>query len=321
MQGKKGFTLIELLAVIIILGLVMVIVVPAVNNAIEKSQKKTSINSAQGLVRSVNIVQGEYIIDNPIKELIFTYTDGVETSNVPGLKLDYSGKKPKNGNIIVNENGKVSLVLHDGKYCVEKDFDDEEYEVTKKPIEECGDILKQETDIACFEVESMDHLFGGETPPELEGTLAITKYDFENCPSDIVIPNQINNVDIAVIGPAAFSYCYYGMMSDEYMCELDPENPGLPYNPYPITSVVLPNELFTVYEGAFALNNLTNVIIPSSVVEIADMSFMSNQLTNVIIPASIESLDEYTFFCNPMLNPTFEGDPFPLIFSCEHEWQ
>ena len=87
-------------------------------------------------------------------------------------------------------------------------------------------------------------------------------------------------------------------MSDEYMCELDPENPGLPYNPYPITSVVLPNKLKLFAEGAFALNNLTNIIIP----------------------ASIESLDELTFFCNPMLNPTFEGDPFPFIISCENTY-
>ncbi|MDD4282401.1 MAG: leucine-rich repeat protein [Bacilli bacterium] len=248
MQGKKGFTLIELLAVIIILGLVMVIVVPAVNNAIEKSQKKTSINSAQGLVRSVNIVQGEYIIDNPIKELIFTYTDGVETSNVPGLKLDYSGKKPKNGNIIVNENGEVAIAIHDGTYCVEKDFDDEEYEVIKKEKESCTlNVVVEYTDAACFVFDEEDKVIYG--------------YNFSECPTDVVIPNQIDGVDVEHIDSHAFEWW---------------EERGGPK----LTSIVLPNKLLTIGSYAFCNNQITNVIIPSNVIEIDYGAFCGNPIAN-----------------------------------------
>jgi len=50
MKNKKGFTLIELLAVIIILGILMIIAVPAVTKYIDGTRKSTYVNSAKGLV-------------------------------------------------------------------------------------------------------------------------------------------------------------------------------------------------------------------------------------------------------------------------------
>ena len=48
-MNKKGFTLIELLAVIIILGILMVIAVPAVTKYINESRKNTYVNSAKNI--------------------------------------------------------------------------------------------------------------------------------------------------------------------------------------------------------------------------------------------------------------------------------
>ena len=48
-MNKKGFTLIELLAVIIILGILMVIAVPAVTKYIDESRKSTYVNSAKNI--------------------------------------------------------------------------------------------------------------------------------------------------------------------------------------------------------------------------------------------------------------------------------
>jgi len=52
--NKKGFTLIELLAVIIILGILLLIAVPAVSKYIENSRKNTYINSIKSLVSAVS---------------------------------------------------------------------------------------------------------------------------------------------------------------------------------------------------------------------------------------------------------------------------
>ena len=51
--NKKGFTLIELLAVIVILGVLMLVAIPAVTRYIEKSRRQAFISSVNSLVDSV----------------------------------------------------------------------------------------------------------------------------------------------------------------------------------------------------------------------------------------------------------------------------
>ena len=52
--NQKGFTLIELLAVIVILGLLMALAIPAVTRYITQSRRKTIVTSIDGYVRSVS---------------------------------------------------------------------------------------------------------------------------------------------------------------------------------------------------------------------------------------------------------------------------
>lgn len=53
-KNKKGFTLIELLAVIIILGVLLLISVPAVSKYIDNSRKNTYVNSVKSMVSAVS---------------------------------------------------------------------------------------------------------------------------------------------------------------------------------------------------------------------------------------------------------------------------
>lgn len=52
--NKKGFTLIELLAVIVIMGILMVVAIPAVSQMIDNARKDTFINTAKSYVNAVN---------------------------------------------------------------------------------------------------------------------------------------------------------------------------------------------------------------------------------------------------------------------------
>ena len=52
-KNKNGFTLIELLAVIIILGILLLIAVPAVSKYIDNSRKNTYVNSVKSMVDAV----------------------------------------------------------------------------------------------------------------------------------------------------------------------------------------------------------------------------------------------------------------------------
>ena len=73
----------------------------------------------------------------PEYEIIFTFENGIETSNVDGAKLDYDGDQIKNGVVKINEDGRVALAIHDGTYCAEKWYTISEIEISEKALEEC----------------------------------------------------------------------------------------------------------------------------------------------------------------------------------------
>ena len=59
---KKGFTLIELLAVIIILGVLMIIAIPAITKIIQNAREDTAINSVKTFVKE-DENQNKYIYE------------------------------------------------------------------------------------------------------------------------------------------------------------------------------------------------------------------------------------------------------------------
>ncbi len=138
LKRKQGFTLIELLAVIVILALIMVIATPMVLKVIEDAKKGAFKNSAYGIIKAAEYSYSLQIMNNDnIEEMEYQYIDGVETSVMGNNNLDYKGNPPQNGTIVINKKGEIALALHDGKYCIEKDYHSDEVVIIKKSLEDC----------------------------------------------------------------------------------------------------------------------------------------------------------------------------------------
>lgn len=106
---KKGFTLVELLAVIVILGIILVISVPIINDLVDESEKKTFLSDAQTIYRTALTFSVDDITN-----------DGVIYSS-SGNSLDLS-KKGFSYCIKINSSGDVtSIIVSDGIYIVTGD--------------------------------------------------------------------------------------------------------------------------------------------------------------------------------------------------------
>ena len=104
-MNKKGFTLIEILTVIIILGILMIIAVPAVSKYILESRETTYVNSIKKFfeVAAAEITASEYSVSNE-EYTYYIPTKCLETDN----NLDESpyGKFVKSFVVVTYVDGK-----------------------------------------------------------------------------------------------------------------------------------------------------------------------------------------------------------------------
>ncbi|NLL44917.1 MAG: prepilin-type N-terminal cleavage/methylation domain-containing protein [Mollicutes bacterium] len=134
---KKGFTLVELLAVIIIIGFIAALISPIVVNVINNARKDTFKNTAYGLKKAAEVKYADLEKESNIKNYIFYYNDGAETSNIEGVYLEYEGEKPQSGYIIINKEGDIALAIHNGKYCAQKGYYQSTITVSTKSANKC----------------------------------------------------------------------------------------------------------------------------------------------------------------------------------------
>ena len=99
-MNKKGFTLIELLAVILILGIIALIAIPAVTNAIEDSKKHASEVTALSYIKAINDQNALYKLQ-PDK---FT---PITSGDVDDIIVNLKGDGPTSGTVTIT-NGKVT---------------------------------------------------------------------------------------------------------------------------------------------------------------------------------------------------------------------
>lgn len=190
-KKNKGFTLIELLAVVMVLGIIILISVPSISGLLAKSKKDTLFATANNLVDTAKQYYMNSILEND--ELASSVSLSVTDSSNMDL-LDYSGKLPSSGYVLVDTAGNIGIAVSQGDYCAKKELWDDEVIVSSNSNCEITSIEQlEEINNSCFVLN------------DAKNTIVNYKATDTNCPKDIVIPAEIGGHQIVAIGDGAFA--------------------------------------------------------------------------------------------------------------------
>ena len=272
-KKRNAFTLIELLAVIVILAVILVISIPRILDVSKKDSFKTS---TQLIADSAEKKYVENKLNNIDEEITCENVSKLSKEDYEYcfVKIDNEG----NAKVTIKGKGKFKdLAICNG---------------TKTSVE-LSDTCS--TDAKYFAYE------------EVEGGISITGYSIEGG-LDVVIPSNINGKKVVAIGDVAFTTRGVeptGISTNKIEYNIQPlYNKKDNYEVVPlgtasdglgITSVIIPNTVKIIGEGAFRHNNLTSVEIPDTVISIGDYAFYFNKLTSVTIPNSVTSIGSGAF--------------------------
>lgn len=204
---NKGFTLIELLAVVMVLGIIAIIAVPSINGLLDKSKKDTLFATANNLVDTAKQYYMNNILEND--ELASPVSLSITDSANMDL-LDYSGKLPSSGYILVDTSGNIGIAVSQGDYCATKELWDDEVVVSSRSNCEITSVEQlEEINNSCFILN------------DEKNTIVDYKITDTNCPKDIVIPAEIGGHEIVAIGDGAFAG--RGQLAGMYFEDLESE--------------------------------------------------------------------------------------------------
>lgn len=127
--NKKGFTLVELLAVIVILGVLLLIAVPAVQNIIKSSKIKAFESAAKLAIENTETVASTYDIDGASTNCIVFINETKYVVN--GEEKTYKGIELERGNFGSKATGYIEITNGKGQIWISND----NYSISDKNID------------------------------------------------------------------------------------------------------------------------------------------------------------------------------------------
>ena len=158
-MNKKGFTLVELLSVVVILGILLVIAVPKINDLINSSKEKAFISSAQLIARKAEDNYLEYntkgILDEITCEIVTNLTTEYEicdiSFNTKGRAFVTMVGKGKYENLTIcygsKEDAKISENCTEDYVMIDLELNGGKTKQKLKYLYQPGDTIELETPI------------------------------------------------------------------------------------------------------------------------------------------------------------------------------
>ncbi len=161
---KDGFTLVELIAVIVILGLIGIIIVPTVNDTIQKQRKKAFKTSVYGLLDTVKSESQNTGFSTKVysfhEDKLYECDEDANNCS-DDVSLTTNGKiKNGEGVIKVTKDGLYSLVINNNSYCSFKTYYNDIVISDDDSFCEFGDAVAFAVDkIAYYDLKNVDRIF------------------------------------------------------------------------------------------------------------------------------------------------------------------
>lgn len=125
-----------------------------------------------------------------------------------------------------------------------------------------------------------------------------------SCPSDLVIPEEIDGFIVKSVGEFAFSsknLTSLALPDSIIRIEMGA------FQSNSLLYLLLPENLIYLAPYSFAFNNISSLSISNSVEVIGQSALQSNELTHVIIPSGVSYIGFWSFGINPLTSIIFYG--------------
>lgn len=314
---RKGFTLIELLAAILVLGIIAVVVIPAMNRVIEVSSKKTFQQSNQNLLESVEYTCSKNSLKGKNTENIYSVINGKLNEDIK-----VKGKLPDEVNIVTDSDCNTTLYTSNKKFCAVKGIEDNQVKIGKMIDGKCElDYSSIYTNSSCFDTENYyPSTYTIDVSGEKLNTCTNYFNEYFNYDPEYTIPtsditNFCNGTGLiyddsfqSVIDNHYLDDENYDFLESEGIIHEEIPN-GVSINNYTCHNkvVAIPeqidvngvkNDVIEIKSSVFKEKGLKSVIIPNTVKDIGDETFANNELTTIVIPDSVISIGDAAFFNN-----------------------
>ena len=321
LKDNSGFTLIELLAVITIMGVLMMIAIPAINGIMQNVRKNVYVNDAKAFKREVQNAVMEQTWPN-ISDQDTTYY--IHINNVTDRNPAPSPWAAwKDAYVAITIDSKGGYIYHwlsvdEAGWKTDIKVADslvrgDVYRTNVKRVnyrETIGDTSK----VAVLDANGVWRDF----EPHLEmtaadankcysydeladGTITIIWYK-DSCGKDITIPARIDGKEVSAINYSAFES--KGLTS-VFIPDTVKSIGSRAFINNKLTQLYIPPSVTSIEADAFANNKIANLTLEEGLVTMGARCFQNNQLNVASVPSSVTSFGACSYCQNPIPNPSF----------------